>query len=41
MHHDGISDTEGVSICSLLMFADVKSGAILKPNDYMAFGLLS
>ena len=41
MHHDRISDTERVSICSLLMFADVKSEAILKPNDFMAFGLLS
>ena len=29
MHHDGISDTELVSICSLLMFADIKSVAIL------------
>ena len=39
MHQDGVSGTECVSILSLLMFAEVKSGAILKPNDLMALGL--
>ena len=36
MYHDELSDKERVSILSLLMFADVKSGSVLKPNGLEA-----